>query len=66
MLNCFTAWRTDLYPVEIVIERVDDYEDITELGRDDSPPVVPPVLSPYDVNLIIPWENVDSQNKRKY
>ena len=46
--------RTDLYPVEIVIERIDYYEDVTELGRNDSSPVVSPVLSPHDVDLIIP------------
>ena len=45
---------TDLYPVEIVIERVDHDEDIAELCRNDSSPVVSPVLSPDDVDLIIP------------
>ena len=45
---------TDLYPVEIVIERVDHDEDIAELGRNDSSPVVSPVLSPDDVDLIVP------------
>ena len=46
--------RTDLYPVEIVVEGVDNYENVTELGRNDSSPVVSPVLSPHDVDLIIP------------
>ena len=54
LLDLFYRLMTDLYPVEIVIERIDHDEDIAELGRNDSSPVVSPVLSPDDVDLIVP------------
>ena len=54
LFDLFYRLVTDLYPVEIVIERVDHDEDIAELGRNDSSPVVSPVLSPDDVDLIVP------------
>ena len=42
-----------LYSVEVIIERIDDNEDITELSGQDTTPVVPPVFSPDNVYLII-------------
>ena len=45
--------NNDLYPVKIVVEGVDDNEDITKLGGDDSPSIVSPVFRPDNVDLII-------------
>lgn len=44
----------DLDAVHVILHRVDDYEDVSELGWDYSPPVVPCVLRPHDVNLVVP------------
>ena len=42
-----------LNSVEVIVERIDDNEDITELSGKDTTPVVPPVFSPDNVYLII-------------
>jgi hypothetical protein len=42
-----------LNPVELVRQRVDDDEDVAELGGQDAAPVVAPVLRPDDVDLVV-------------
>ena len=44
-----------LNSVKIVFERVNYNENVAELCRKDSSPVVPPVLGPHDVYLIISY-----------
>ena len=51
-LNCH------LYPVEVVVKRVDNYQYITKFSRNDSSSIVSPVFSPHDVNLVIAWKRM--------
>ena len=44
----------DLYPEQLVGQRVDHDQDVRKLGLEDGSPVVPPVLAPHDVNLVVP------------
>ena len=41
----------NLYPEQIVFQRVDDNKDVTELCRENSAPVVSPVFRPHNVHL---------------
>lgn len=43
----------NLYPEQIVFERVDDNKDVAELCWENSTPVVSPVFSPHNVHLDI-------------
>lgn len=43
----------DVDAVEAVVERVDDDENVSELGGDDATPVVTCVLRPDDLNLVV-------------
>ena len=42
----------NLYPEQIVLQRVDDDEDVTELCGKNSTPVVSPVFRPHNVHLV--------------
>ena len=43
----------DLDAEEAAAERVDDDEDVAEVGRDDAAPVVAPVLRPHHLHLVV-------------
>lgn len=45
----------DLHPVQFIRQRIDDNQNIAELGRNDVPSVVPPVFRPDDMHLIISY-----------
>ena len=43
----------DLDAEEAAAQRVDDDEDVAEVGRDDAAPVVAPVLRPHHLHLVV-------------
>ena len=53
MESTHILFLVNLYPKELVGERVDYNQDISKLCLEDGPAVVPPVFTPHNMDLII-------------